>query len=373
MKKLAAVLTVLAAGSPLSLAHADAERPPQFVVMAFDNCTELERWQELSDFAAALNKDGDRVHFTFFVSAANYIAGEHRKVYQGPRQQRGYSSINFGGSVDDVRQRIDFINDMRRRGHEIASHAVGHFDGRAWSKAEWSREFESYKDIFSNVAKINGISSGFDFPFAGVNGFRAPYLAKNASLYGVLAENRFRYDTSGDSPANAWPEKRDGIWRFNLVGLHVHGTRRATLSMDYNFLIAQSMGFSNPRHHALFREQMLQTYLDYFRTNYAGNRAPLHIGHHFTSYQGGMYHQALKAFARMVCGLPEVRCTTYEKLADFMDKLDAATLAAYNAGDFPRAEAPKIAAIEPFPDTPTIATPGEAVMRKTSRRNGKPQ
>ena len=70
---------------------------------------------------------------------------------------------------------------------------------------------------------------------------------------------------------------------------------------------------------ALFREQMVQTYIDYFKTNYAGNRAPLHIGHHFSDYQHGAYREALQIFARTVCGLPEVRCTTYAQLADFMD------------------------------------------------------
>jgi hypothetical protein len=85
---------------------------------------------------------------------------------------------------------------------------------------------------------------------------------------------------------------------------------------------------------------MLQTYLHYFRTNYAGNRAPLHIGHHFMNYQGGAYNAALKTFARAVCGLPEVRCVTYARLADFMDGQDAETLAAYRKGDFARAARP---------------------------------
>ena len=56
--------------------------------------------------------------------------------------------------------------------------------------------------------------------------------------------------------------------------------------------------------------------------------------------QAGVYHEALKTFARMVCGLPEVRCTTYEKLADVMDALAPETLAAYRNGDFQRAEQP---------------------------------
>ena len=67
--------------------------------MGFDNCTELERWQELTDFAAELNKGGDRVHFTFFVSGSNFIADASRNIYEGPHQRRGYSRINFGGTT----------------------------------------------------------------------------------------------------------------------------------------------------------------------------------------------------------------------------------------------------------------------------------
>ena len=95
---------------PGSSARADVDRPPQFVVMAFDNCTELERWQELTDFAAQMNKDGDRLHFTFFVSAINFIADASRYVYEGPHQRRGASRINFGGTPEHVRKRVDYVN-----------------------------------------------------------------------------------------------------------------------------------------------------------------------------------------------------------------------------------------------------------------------
>ena len=81
---------------------------------------------------------------------------------------------------------------------------------------------------------------------------------------------------------------------------------------------------------------MLDSYLNYFRANYTGNRAPIHIGHHFTDYQNGAYRDALKIFARAVCGLPEVRCVTYKTLADFMDRLAPEMLAAYRNGDFER-------------------------------------
>jgi hypothetical protein len=112
--------------------------------------------------------------------------------------------------------------------------------------------------------------------------------------------------------------------------------------MDYNFFVAQSRAATDPRRYETAREQTLQTYLAYFKANYTGNRAPLHIGHHFSGYQGGAYNEALKSFARAVCGLPEVRCVTYAKLAEFMDRQNADTLAAYRKGDFARAGAPAL-------------------------------
>ena len=110
--------------------------------------------------------------------------------------------------------------------------------------------------------------------------------------------------------------------------------------MDYNFFVAHSRAHTDPHRHDLYREQMLATYLDYFKKNYIGNRAPLHIGHHFADFQNGAYREALKTFARSVCGLPEVRCVTYAKLADFMDELLPETLAAYRDGAFPHAGDP---------------------------------
>ena len=112
--------------------------------------------------------------------------------------------------------------------------------------------------------------------------------------------------------------------------------------MDYNFFVAHSRAVYDPRRYEMVREQMLQTYLQYFKSNYAGNRAPLHIGHHFMNYGGGAYHEALKSFARAVCGLPEVRCVTYAKLADFMDQQNSETLAAYRRGDFAHVATPTL-------------------------------
>ena len=324
-------------------AHA-VDRPPQYIAIAFDNCTELERWQELSDFATELNKGGDKIHFTFFVSGINYLANDKRNLYEAPHQRRGASNINFGGSAEEVERRITFINDFHARGHEIASHAVGHFDGRTWSTADWQKEFASYADFVDNAGRNNGLPESVKLAFlaSAVTGFRAPYLSTSPGLYPALRERGFRYDTSSTSEASFWPEKKDGLWRFNLADLKLHRSKRHTLSMDYNFFIVQAFGLDNSSTRTQHRDEMLETYIDYFKANYSGNRAPIDIGHHFFNYHGGAYNEALKAFARAVCGLPEVRCTTYAGLADFMDKLDPAMLEAYRKGDFEHRPAPDI-------------------------------
>ena len=54
----AALISILA---PASAAAAAVERPPQFVAIAFDNCTEVSRWRELRDFAARLSHLGQVV------------------------------------------------------------------------------------------------------------------------------------------------------------------------------------------------------------------------------------------------------------------------------------------------------------------------
>src|SRR5262249_45743075 len=159
----------------------------------------------------------------------------------------GYSPINFGGSADDVRKRVDFINAMYASGHEIASHAVGHFNGAHWSAAQWEQEFAAYRGIVANAGPsfARARDDKVDVPFAKIVGFRAPYLATGPGLYAALRHEGFRYDTSGIAYPDQWPRRADGLWRFDLVQLKVAG--RGTLSMDYNFFVAQSHGVVDPR------------------------------------------------------------------------------------------------------------------------------
>jgi hypothetical protein len=368
MSKPAVIVAVASViGGPTAAAGASVERPPQFVMMAFDNCTELDRWENLTSFVRTMEASNIPVRFTFFVSAVNFLTEEKKDLYKGPHHARGKSNIDFGGTRDEVSRRIAFINGLRAAGSEIGSHTVGHFDGgvEKWTAVDWRYEFQSYKDMFLNAARNDGLPSDvkFNFAFDEVVGFRAPYLSTTGGMYTVLSESKFRYDTSSDDEPTAWPKKKDGIWRFNLADLEIAGTRKKTLSMDYNFFATQSNAEEDPNNYERYRQQMLDTYMAYFKTNYSGNRAPINIGHHFAPYQGGVYHQALQAFARSVCGLPEVRCVTYTQLADFMDQLSQPTLSAYQSGDFPHADDPGIALAGAFANAP----PSVAIKVGSSR------
>jgi hypothetical protein len=110
--------------------------------------------------------------------------------------------------------------------------------------------------------------------------------------------------------------------------------------MDYNFYANQSRGIDDKANKDFYREQMLSSYLEYFNSNYYGNRAPIHIGHHFSKWNGGAYWEAMKSFASQVCRKPEVRCVTYAEYVKWLESQGQNRLASLRAGSFSRMERP---------------------------------
>ncbi len=142
------------------------------------------------------------------------------------------------------------------------------------------------------------------------------------------------------------------MWNFPLAQVRVVGSGKRTLSMDYNFYYTQSGGTSKAENKELYKKEMLDTYMKYFQDNYFGNRAPVHIGHHFSKWNGGAYWEAMQAFTKRVCGLPEVKCVTYNELVKFMEA-HVADRAKYQAGSFTPLPRPP-ASSEPTPVEPVV-------------------
>ncbi|MBC7693313.1 MAG: hypothetical protein H7222_16230 [Methylotenera sp.] len=310
-------------------------RPPQFVLLAFDGSKSIEAWDETRAFAKEATASGKPVKFTYFVSGVYFIHPDNKNLYHAPHHTLGYSDIGYGKSENEISDRVDELNDAFNEGNEMASHANGHFDGSTWSESDWASEFTQFIDLLFNTFKHNDITKHFSFAEKDIVGFRAPLLAFSPGLYPTLAANHYRYDTSKIADTHYWPEKNsNGIWNFPLASLPIVGSGKWTLSMDYNFYMAQSDAKEKAENGALYEKQMLDTYMKYFKDNYYGNRGPVHIGHHFTHFNGGAYWSAMKKFASSVCGLPEVKCVTYSELANFMDAMLPETRNAYQAGEF---------------------------------------
>ena len=292
-----------------------AGRPPQFVLLAFDGSLNLDFWAESRAFAQQAG-----AKYTYFMSGTYFLPDAKKGTYHGPHHDAGKSDIGFGGPADNIELRLAQVQKAKAEGHEMGSHANGHFDGSKWTEEDWDSEFTQFNPLIFKAADTAGVQPvDLGFGIQDVKGFRAPLLGFSAGMYKTLAKNNFTYDTSKSGAANYWPEKLGGVWNFPLAQVRIVGSGKRTLSMDYNFYFADSAGAPAPANKEVFKKQMIDTYMQYFQNNYFGNRAPVHIGHHFAKWNGGAYWEAMQAFTKKVCGLPEVKCVTYSELVTYME------------------------------------------------------
>jgi len=175
-----------------------------------------------------------------------------------------------------------------------------------------------------------------------VHGFRAPLLETSDGLWATLKDKGFTYDCSWREDPKKWPKRRriNGVteyWSYPLAELRIAGSGKKVLSMDYNFYAQQSGGVDDKdtSRYPLYEQEMQETYFRYFLDNYLGNRAPVHIGHHFGLWNGSAYWKALQTFTEVVCALPEVRCVNYGELTEWMNALPEETKKEYQAAHFP--------------------------------------
>lgn len=277
-------------------------------------------WESTRNFA-----QNNNVRFTYFISGVYFLKSKLRTLYTPPASLKpGASAIGFGSTSEDITERIHEVLNAAQEGNEISSHANGHFDGHTWSAEDWRKEFDMFDFLLLNVFTNNGIQEFFTDAWTSivkqVQGFRAPQLGISDGLYQTLQERSYSYDASQASKKNYWPQQNGrGTWNLPLASLKIFGTCKKTLSMDYNFYWAQSNAKEDIENSKIYEEQMYSTYMNYFINNYFGNRAPVNIGHHFSTWNNGAYWKAMKRFVESVCTLPEVKCSTYSELVQFLE------------------------------------------------------
>jgi peptidoglycan/xylan/chitin deacetylase (PgdA/CDA1 family) len=303
--------TQIVPATPLQKQSAQQIYSKQFIALSFDGSYSLSRWKDLTQFSEQQKILGTNIHFTFFISGVYFIPTKTKSLYTGPGHTQGRSDIGFGGTISEIKQRINLIVEAVANGHEMGSHANGHYNGSSWSYQDWSDEFNQFEDFISEI------------PVPPMRGFRAPLLAINESAYQLLQEKGYFYDASGVASMNTPPWKdKYSIWHFPLVSLRVGN--RQSLSMDYNHYMAQTNGVSTvhkgtPEWTQLYND-VYTAYTNYFEYNYTGRRIPLNIGHHFSLWNDGVYYEALLDFAKETCGKPDVVCGTYSELVKMLEE-----------------------------------------------------
>ena len=362
--------------------QAAPKRPDQYILISFDGSYNSDMWKATREQGVANN-----ARYTHFISGVDFLVGSDRGAVEGetkgiyaPPQPTGLcskrnpnckSDVGFGGTREMLVRRIQEMTASMKAGMEIGGHGNSHFDGSSWSKADWTIEFDFYHRFLYDVFKINNVAPGGNLPsvrewrilLAQQNyGFRAPYLGRGEGLWQTLGktdwtilntrtDHRYVYDASQvSSKLSQWPTKHaQGFWNFPLVVIPVPGRDKGILSMDYNFYVAQSRETHEPNESVRnqYEEEMYQAYINWFLRNYHGNRAPLNIGHHFSTWNNGAYWKALQRFTKAVCSQPEVKCVTYKEMvadleAGLADNIEAFQENGFDQRGRPRLQIPRV-------------------------------
>jgi peptidoglycan/xylan/chitin deacetylase (PgdA/CDA1 family) len=302
-------------------------KQPQYVIISFDGAHDIAQWQRSRTLAA---RTGAR--FTYFLSCVFLLSRDTRREYQAPGMGPGKSNVGFAQTRQEVAERLGEIRLAASEGHEIASHACGHFDGKEWSKDDWLEEFASFRHILRDAYSINGIAGEPEnwraFADSAVSGFRAPYLATGKALYDALKTAGFAYDASGISRGPVEPDA-GAVERFSLPQIPEGPQARRVIAMDYNLFVRHSGGFERPDEAAAFQERSYEAFKAAFDAQYSAGRIPLQLGFHFTLMIDGAYWKALERFAEEVCVKTDVVCTSY---GDYLRRTQTARSASRTAG-----------------------------------------
>jgi peptidoglycan/xylan/chitin deacetylase (PgdA/CDA1 family) len=333
-RKLESILQKTASSSLLTakgtaIIAASATYTPQYILLSFDGSKSVAMWKETRDFAERLRKEGKPISFTYFINGVYFITRDTKSAYVSPTGRVGGSMIGYAESQNTIKDRIEAINTVIAEGHEIGSHAAGHYDGSQWTQEQWAHEFEQQNNLLFSIQANNSSPAlpSLRLLPTDIVGFRAPELGVNDNLYAVLQKHGYLYDASGVAKMTDEPYKDTrGIWRIPLATIPFGKNRVPVLSMDYSIWMHQSRAQEmavrgTPLWDSLYQDT-LAAYKNYFEVNYRGARAPVVIGHHFSQWNDGVYWQAMKSFAESVCGMPEVRCATMREYALYRDVIE---------------------------------------------------
>ncbi|MHA5050307.1 polysaccharide deacetylase family protein [Streptomyces sp. SD15] len=307
------------------------QKPPQFVVFSWDGAGEDS--QKLFSHFRKVAK-ANNATMTYFLSGVYMLPEDKRYLYEPPEHSPGSSDIGFNDE-QGIEETAKQLRGAWLEGNEIGTHFNGHFCGSEggvgeWSVAEWKSEIAQAKSFVKSWKTNTGMTKAPPLPFdydKELIGARTPCLEGQKNFMKAASQLGFRYDTSGVND-QVWPKRREGLWDLSMQLVPFVGHSYEQLTMDYNFMVNQSgtatQGDLDKQ--VYWGDQMRDSLLKGFDRAYDGNRAPLIIGNHFESWNGGNYMRAVGEVIERVCTKSDVRCVSFRQLADWLDAQDPVTL-----------------------------------------------
>ncbi|MEW9614468.1 polysaccharide deacetylase [Shinella sp. S4-D37] len=318
---LLSLAAALAAGPAFAKDDASEAAPRrQLVIVSFDGAHDNLLWEKSRAMAKRTG-----AHFTYFLSCTFLFPKDTRATYQAPHEKRGRSNVGFSQDREETMLRLGEIWLAKLEGHDIGSHACGHFDGGKWSTEDWKSEFTFFHEALKNAWQNAGVGEREPadwqrFVREDIKGFRAPYLSAGSGLVKALEAHGFTYDASLVSKGPAMPVASGKIARFALPLVPEGAAGRPVIAMDYNLYVRHSKGKEAPEKSAAFEESTLAAYRDAFTKQYDGERIPLQLGFHFVEMNAGAYWRALDRFLTETCGRKDVACVSYAGAMDILAK-----------------------------------------------------
>ncbi|WP_328526805.1 hypothetical protein [Kribbella sp. NBC_00359] len=295
-------------------------KPPLFVVVSFDGAGDLALWARWRAVAKRVN-----ARMTFFLSGPYLYPGDHRADYKPPYHRPGASDIGWG-DASDVLARTTVLRQAIAEGHEIGTHANGHFCGTTgigrWTTAQWTAELSAFDQMVRTGPTLAaGKTVAPPFDPATVKGMRTPCLEGNRPAYRqAMVQRGMLYDASAPGYI-AWPKKANGLWNFPLQSVTLAGTAKPTLTMDYNLWFSQTGARVAPVAQApALKSQVLATYRQALAKSRASGNPPLFLGNHFNRWNNSVYSDALTTFVEETCTQPDVRCVSNMELVSWLAK-----------------------------------------------------
>jgi hypothetical protein len=294
------------------------DQRPQFVLVGFD-VTPLSpargTEQVLGNINAGRDPNEPARSFTLFIGTGGMTLSPLRHdltpdelPYVGVLPRNEYV-FPYASSIHDIDITVENIHRLEERGAEIGAHTVRHSHGREFSRERWDFELDDHARILDVLHLAHPV------------GFRAPFLETNDDLYDSLAAHGYAYDCSiPQEGGRRWPTRHGehGVWVFGVPTVAIPGRDRPVLLYDLNLdarlrAAAVAAGVTGDEAIYAWMDRAFEdAAYDELMVRYRGSRAPFLVSSH------GGFQRPIGRFMRRVCGMPNVRCSTFREAAEYM-------------------------------------------------------